>query len=195
MIVKNSQRLLKASETVLLVVDIQEKLLAAMNADHGFRLVENTGILIKACRQLQIPIIVSEQYPKGLGHTYASLMALLASTGQDANTKVIEKTAFGCMDDQGIRDAISWLRRRQVLVCGMEAHVCVSQTVHQLLSDSYSVHVVQDAVISRKTSDYKTAMQKMRHSGAVPSTTEMAVFELLADSKHEAFKEIQALIK
>ncbi len=183
-----ASRLLTSQQALLLVVDVQERLLAAM--DHPERLAHKVTSLVRACGRLDVPVVVFEQYPKGLGHTAGAILEALPP-----GVRVLEKTAFGCLGDAGIRDALAASGRRQVVVCGMETHVCVNQTVHQLLASGYQVHVAQDAVASRHKRDYKTALVRMEQSGAIPSSVEMVLFELLGDARHEAFKEIQALVK
>lgn len=183
-----TSRLLNAGESVLLVVDLQERLLSAM--DQAERLVRNASILVKACSRLGVPVVVSEQYPQGLGPTASEIKAVLPE-----GATVLEKTAFGCLGDCGIRDHLDKLGRRQVILCGIEAHVCVNQTAHQLLEAGYQVHLAQDTTGSRSKKDYKTALLKMAQGGVIPSNVEMILFELLADARHEAFKEIQAFVK
>jgi nicotinamidase-related amidase len=182
-----ASRLLQADQAVLLVVDIQEKFAALDEFD---RIVERTRILIQACTQLEIPVVVSEQYPKGLGHTVAAL-----HTELPANAVILEKTAFGCGQDPAILDHLQRLQRTQVMVCGLESHVCVNQTVHQLLGHSFQVHLIQDAVTARHKRDHNIALAKMQQSGAIPSCVEMALFELMQDAKHACFKSLQTLIK
>lgn len=165
-------------------------MLAAMAPDHAERVLNKTGILIQACGQLEVPILVSEQYPKGLGPTHPDLRKLLPS-----QSLILEKTAFGCLREPSITDALGKLNRKQVVLVGMETHVCVSQTAHQLLEHEYQVHVVQDAVLSRHKKNYKTGMAKMLQSGVIPASTEMVLFELLNDAQHPAFKSVQNLVK
>lgn len=184
----NLSRLLQADQAVLLVVDIQEKFATVL--DDFERIVDRTGILMQACIQLNIPVVVSEQYPKGLGYTVPALRHILP-----ANATILEKTAFGCGQDPTILTHLQTLQRSQVMVCGLESHVCVNQTVHQLLSHSFQVHLIQDAVAARHKHDHKTALAKMQQSGAIPSCVEMALFELMGDARHPCFKPLQALIK
>jgi len=187
---KNSvpSRLLQAENALLLVVDIQEKLLAALPAAES--LVQRTGILIEVFRELELPILISEQYPQGLGHTVPALLQRLP-----ASASILEKSAFGCGQDVQITDFLTASQRSQILVCGVETHVCVNQTVHQLLAAGYQVHLAEDATCSRHSEDQAIAISKMRQSGVIPSSTEMAMFELLGTSRHPLFKSLQALIK
>lgn len=183
-----SNRLLSVENSVLLVVDVQEKFIDVVH--EGEKLVEKTGILVQAASELGVPVVVSEQYTKGLGFTAPEVKALLPE-----NTVVLEKAAFGCLADEAIRQHLTGLDRKQVLVCGLEAHVCVSQTVLQLLAEGYEVHVAYDAVTSRHKKSIKIALAKLEQAGAVPCSVEMALFEWMRCSTHPSFKTIQALIK
>ncbi|MBI5625339.1 MAG: isochorismatase family protein [Elusimicrobia bacterium] len=181
-------RMLKAEQTLLLVVDIQEKF---RDVIHGMdRVIRSTKILIEAFKALGLPIVVSEQYPKGLGRTVKELLEVLPE-----GAKVLEKTAFGCLGDEALFKTFQALGKRQVLVAGIEAHVCVNQTVHGLLDAGYEPHIVREAVSSRDPETARLALEKMTGSGAVQSTVELALFELMRDAKHPAFKAVQALVK
>lgn len=181
-------RLLTAESSVLLVVDIQERFVPVI-ADIE-RVIRNTAILIDAARELGMPVIVSEQYPKGLGRTDSGLANRLPDSA-----RVVEKTAFGCLGCDELRNEMAACNRSQVVVCGIETHVCVNQTTHQLLEAGYEVHLVSDAVSSRDPANHTAGMTKMIQSGVVPACTEMAVFELMRDAVHPAFKTLQALVK
>jgi nicotinamidase-related amidase len=184
----SSSRLLNTTNTVLLVVDMQEKFAQAIPTFGQIQ--HRIQTLIKACDILNVPVIVSEQYPKGLGHTIEGLLQCLPS-----NALVLEKMSFGCGDDETIANTLKQLGKSQVIVCGIEAHVCVNQTVHQLLHGGYEVHLVQDAIDSRKTVDRDIAVSKMQQSGSIPSSLEMVLFELMQTAKHPQFKAIQSLVK
>ncbi len=181
-------RLLTPEQALLMVVDVQERFASAM-PDYA-RLIERTGILLQVFNTLNVPVVVSEQYPKGLGHTVPELSRYFSP-----ETIVFEKTAFGCGRDTAILNALAAAERTQIVVCGIEAHICVSQTVHQLLMGGYQVHLVQDAVASRNAKDAEIGIAKMLQSGATPSSVEMALFEMLGNAKHPHFKELQALVK
>lgn len=172
----------------LLVVDVQEKL---------FPYVENScpvmQTLQKAVRGFQIlhlPIYVTEQYPKGLGSTVATLKGVL---GQEQ--AYLTKTAFSCLDDAAIKEALLNAPIEQWVVIGIEAHVCVLQTVKDLLENGRQVTVLNDAISSRSIYDFSTAIAEMRDCGARISSTETVLFELLRNSKATEFKEISQLIK
>jgi len=183
-----TSRLLRPDSAVLLMVDIQEKFLPVL--PNAASLVERAGILIELCEKLEIPIVVSEQYTKGLGHTAAALSAKLP-----ASASIFEKAAFGCGEECDISGRLAELNRPQVIVCGIETHICVNQSVHQLLCLGYQVHVVQDAVSSRFARDHEIGLAKMQQSGAIPTGVEMVLFELLQTSLHPLFKPLQALVK
>ena len=180
--------LLNADTSLLLIIDIQEKLLnTQFDKD---KLVKNVLNLVSAAKFLNIPIILSEQYPKGLGSTIESIKENLPE-----NAKFFEKTSFNCCQEDGFANLIQGFNRKQILICGMESDVCVHQTVYDLVSLGYEVHLVQDAISSRKEYEYKTGLQRIISYGASPSCTEMVLFELLKSAKHPEFKAIQALIK
>ncbi len=181
-------RLLHPDRAVLLVIDIQEKFTPVIHKAE--RLIERTRIMIETARQLELPVVVSEQYPRGLGPTAKELAEILPE-----NVTVLEKTAFGCLGDEDITAHLKSLGRDQIMVCGIEAHVCVNQTVHQLLAAGYEAHLIQDAVSAREKRNLGIGLAKMTQSGAIPSCTEMALFELMGNSLHPCFKPIQALIK
>jgi nicotinamidase-related amidase len=185
-------RTLDPAGTALLVVDVQEKFRPALP---GFQaMVEGCLRLVHTFRLLGLPIVVTEQYPRGLGRTVTELKAALALAGPPP-VPVFEKTAFSSL---GCPGAVEWLRlagSRSVVVCGIEAHVCVQQSVHDLLQGGYSTHVAVDAVESRRAVDRQTALERMSASGAIPATAELVAFELLRDAKHPRFKEVQALYK
>ena len=180
--------LLTPQNAILLIVDIQDRLFPHMH--EGKQLADNTAILIQSAYHLGIPIIVSEQYPRGLGSTIPQLQQLLAK-----ETLIFEKRAFGCWEDAAIRNSIQSLARPQLLVCGIETHICMSQTVHQLLDADYEVHIAVDATTSREETSKQLGLQKMQTSGAILTNTEMAMFELLQTSRHPQFKALQSLIK
>ncbi len=183
-----SDRLLSPESSCLLVVDIQEKFIPVIHEYE--RVVAKTRIMLEAAGILGVPVIVSEQYPKGLGHTVSALVDAFP-----LKSEVLEKTAFGCHADAGMAGKLKELGRKQVVVVGIEAHVCVNQTVHQLLGAGYQVHLIEDALGSRSPENRETGIIKMRASGAIPSCVEMALFEWMGDAKHPHFKDVQALIK
>ena len=180
--------LLDKEQTVLVVIDIQEKLVTAMPPKVYARMRATTAMLVEAASLLGIPVLTTEQYPKGIGHTVAELSSACAQG-------VIEKTTFGCCGEPAFLAALKKLGRRQVLVTGMEAHVCVYQTVLGLLAAGYHVHLVRDAICSRGKDDFRAGVSNAARAGALVVTAEMALFQLLKDSRHEQFRAVSKLIK
>jgi len=180
--------LLDANNSLLLIVDVQEKLINAQFEKE--KIIKNVGILAETANILNIPTLVSEQYPKGLGHTLDQIKEKLS-----VDTRFIEKTSFSCLREEGFSETVRIFNKKQVLVCGMESHVCVHQTVNNLLTEGYKVYIIQDAISSRKEYEYKVGLQRMINEGAIPGCVEMALFELLKCAKHANFKTIQGLIK
>ena len=181
-------RILDRQRTALVVVDIQEAFRPVIPDFE--RLVERAKIAVKGFQILRLPIIITEQYPKGLGRTVTELLEIIPD-----DFEFIEKTAFSSCGAQPFYERLKETDVSQVVLCGVETHVCVNQTAHDLLTEAFEVHILDDAVGSRHKEDKATAISKMRMNGVVPSCVEMALFELLRDAKHEQFKEIQALIK
>ena len=179
---------LDKENTALLVIDVQDKLVTAMPPKVYARMRATTAMLVEATGLLGIPVLTTEQYPKGIGHTVAELSAACAQG-------VIEKTSFGCGGEPAFLAALQQLGRRQLLVTGMEAHVCVYQTVLGLLAAGYHVHLVRDAICSRHKEDFRAGVSNAARAGAVVSTAEIVLFQLLKDSRHEQFRAISKLIK
>lgn len=179
--------LLDKTRSALLVVDVQERLAPAMAESE--RVVSRVRILLEAARRLGVPVLASEQYPKGLGRTIEPLAPLL----EDAT--VIEKVAFSCAREPRFAEALSAARRSQVVVCGMETHVCVLQSAMDLKANGYEVHVAADAVGSRDPARRELGLARMRHAGCTIVDTEMVVFEWLGSAGGEHFKALSALIR
>ena len=179
---------LDRQNTLLLVIDVQEKLIPSMPAEHWPGVLETQKFLVAGARALDIPVLTTEQYPRGLGHTIPEL----ADACREA---VVEKESFGCCGEPRFLTALAAHGRSQVLVAGMEAHVCVYQTVLGLLAAGYQVHLLRDAVISRDPRDAANAIELARAAGAVVSTAETSVFQLLGSSRAPGFKAISALVK
>jgi nicotinamidase-related amidase len=178
---------LQPEETLLIVIDVQERLLPVM-AEQA-ELLENLLKLIQGIQVLRIPILVTEQYPKGLGPTIRELRELITPF------TAIEKRSFSCCGIDSFQQALERSGRRQLLVCGIEAHVCVYQTSLDLLVEEYSVHVLTDGVSSRRLSNKTLALEKLAHLGAQLTSVEMALFELLQNAEGDAFKRISAIVK
>lgn len=179
--------LMERASSSLLVVDVQDRLAPAMtNRD---QMETNVGVLLQAARRLDVPVLVSEQYPKGLGRTVSGL------TGLFREDVVIEKTAFSCVRDDTWKMRFDALGRRQAVICGIESHVCVLQTALQLRESGTDVFVVADATASRTVSSRDLALARMRAAGIAVVSTEMAVFEWLGEAGTSEFKDLSALIK
>jgi len=183
-----ARRALEAEQCALIVIDIQPKLLPPILQKE--QLVRNAQLLIRLAGILQIPTIATTQYAKGLGNTVAEIQSLLPVEG-------IDKQAFSCFGSDAFCSTLKRLpgRRNTVLLCGMESHICVTQTALAALREGYLVHVASDAVSSRSEWNWKIGLERMRTAGAVISSTEMIVYELLQGSGTEAFKEILKWLK
>lgn len=170
-------------ESLLLIIDVQEKLVNMLEGED----VKNNAVKIaKACGILEIPTVITEQYPKGLGSTIDEIKEALP------NAEYIEKTTFSALKEDEVK---KFLSQKQVIIFGIEAHICVLQTAMDLLIEGYEVFVVQNACGSRDEANKQAALRRLIHAGAQIVTTEMVLFELLEGSKHPKFKEVQALIK
>ncbi len=182
------ENILSREDAALLVIDMQE---AFRNKISDFsETAARIALVSHAVQLLDVPIIVTEQYSKGLGETANEIRAVLPPTA-----KTIDKTAFSSCGAQSFESELIELRALNILVCGIEAHICVNQTVHDLLAGGYRVHFLTDCITARAQQNKNVAFMKMQQSGAVPTTTEMALFELLRDATHAQFKTIQNLIK
>lgn len=177
----------KPQSCCLVVVDVQEKLAAVMYDREN--LIHRCAILIQIADRLKIPVLWCQQVPKALGPTVHRLRELLK------DREPINKTSFNCCGEENFIKAMEKSSPQTVFLCGIETHVCVFQTAADLIRRGLRVHVIADAVSSRTPENKQIGLQRMRDAGAVISSVEMLLFELLADSQHEAFKELAALIK
>ncbi len=173
---------MNASTSCLLVVDVQERLAPAIH--EGDRVVENAGWLIKLAREVDLPVRITEQYPRGLGHTVAALRSLVL------DDELLEKIHFSCMESDHIRRELASLGRRQIIMAGTEAHVCVLQSALGLIQEGYEVYVVADAVSSRRPQDADLALERMRMEGVRVVSREMVAFEWLARADTELFRKV-----
>jgi len=180
--------ILDPNHTALVVVDIQEGFRAAI-PDFG-SIAQRSATVVRGFQLLALPVLVTEQYPKGLGHTAREITDVLSKTNE-----VFEKSAFSSCGADGFVAKLDHFDIKQVVICGLETHVCVNQTAHDLIDRGFQVHILTDCVCSRFDHNREAGLAKMLASGAVPSSVEMALFELMNDSKHDKFKEIQSLIK
>ena len=179
---------LDIDNSVLVVVDVQEAFRKAI-PDFA-EVVSRISLAIRGFQILGRPIIVTEQYPKGLGRTADEL---LLSIPDDAS--FIEKSTFSSYAEPTFVAELEKYQAKQVVLCGAETHVCVNQTAHDLLSNGYQVHLLTDCVASRYQHDRDAGLKKMFASGVVSSSMEMALFEMMRDSRHEKFKDVQTWIK
>lgn len=170
-----------------LIIDIQEKLFPHM--DQYEALLKRCAILIEGLKILDIPLVLTEQYPRGLGATVPEISALYEQK------PVIEKIAFSCCDEPALMQNALMQSRNTVIICGIEAHVCVLQTVIDLIESGYQPVVVKDCISSRKPEDKRVAVDRMREEGAVISTSESILLELARVAGTEEFKAISRLIK
>ncbi len=180
-----SPELMSAGDTGLLVVDVQQKLIGLIEG-HA-RIVWNIRRLLDAAKTLGLPVLATEQYPEGLGPTTAELLPLLK--------RVFTKTAFSCGGSAELCQQLRTLGPRKWLVCGIEAHVCVQQSVLDLLAEGISIYVAADAIGSRYKVDYEFALRRMEASGATLTSVEAALFEWCQDAKAPQFKQISQLVR
>lgn len=174
--------------TVLVLIDVQEKLFPFINTNDDLK--NNLIKLIKGCQTLNIPIIVTEQYSKGLGSTIPEIVEVLE------NYSPIEKTSFSCIREDNFRKALSKLNRNQILLAGIETHICVYQTAKDLDNNGFYVHLVTDCMGSREIRNKTLAIDKLSNENNIMLTScEMALFELLKDAKATEFKKISQIIK
>ena len=180
---------LDRGKAVLVVIDVQEKLCPAMDHKVLHKLTKNIGILLEAAQELHVPVLLTEQYVKGLGAILPELK------GKAADAPCFEKMAFSCCGSAEFVDAIKATGRTQVIVTGMETHVCVLQTVIELREAGFVVHLVKDAVMSRSKQNWQTAVEAMTLTGAVPTSTESVLFQLLKVAGSEEFKKLSKLVR
>ena len=179
--------MLTVADSVLLVIDVQEKLFRVMHQKE--QLADNLQRLIKGIKILEIPILVTEQYPQGLGPTIPEIAQLLT------DVKPFPKVSFSCCGDESFLQAFKQLNRKQVLIAGIESHICVYQTAADLITAGYEVFVVGDAVSARTEQNKNTGIKMMLQSGAKLTGTEAALFELLKVAKGDKFKAISQIVK
>lgn len=180
--------LLDKNHSCLIIVDIQERLAPAM-FDGGAEAIRNAGILMQAAQRLGVPVLVSEQYPRGLGRTVPQLAEFMPADGP------VEKLEFACPGNAGFADRLNLLDKKQAVIAGMEAHICVLQTALKLRAQGLEVFVAADAVASRKQSSMGHAFARIEDAGGAIITTEMAVFEWLERAGTDDFKVLSKLIQ
>ncbi len=180
--------ILRPDKAALVVIDIQE---AFRHVISDFAVAATRALTaIWGFQALGLPVLVTEQYPKGLGRTAEEILFALPD-----DFEIFDKTAFSSCGSPAFVSRFDGLGVSQFVLCGLETHVCVNQTAHDLLASGFQVHLLTDCVRSRFEHDRVAGIEKMKMSGVVPSSVEMSLFELMGDSRHEKFKEIQSLIK
>jgi nicotinamidase-related amidase len=177
--------------TVILVVDVQEKLAAAMPEESLAALVKNAGILLETAKVLGVRVLASEQYPKGLGSTVPAITEKLGALG----VVPMSKMTFDACSDLAIARALAELDPRAVVVVGMESHVCVFQTARELVKRGYATHVVADAVSSRREENRSLGLALCERAGAIINVTETVAFDLLGQAGTDAFKAVSKLVR
>lgn len=181
--------ILNAQDSLLVIVDVQQRLTAAMPTGVRERVIEQVKVLLTAAKVLAVPVVVTEQYPKGLGPTEPELMALL-----EESSTIIEKTSFSCMKIAEFCTKLDKSACKQVILTGMESHICILQTALDLQAQGYQVYVVEDAVSSRSKANQYNSLQRLRHAGVVITNVESVIFEWLGDAQHPEFKTLAKLL-
>jgi nicotinamidase-related amidase len=177
----------KKENTALVVVDIQEKLLPYVIDKE--KVVENVQMLIKFADIMSIPIILTEHYPKGLGTTVPEVAEVLK------NYAPLEKVIFSCCGAKGFTSKLNELGIKNIMIAGIESHICVEQTTLDVMYAGFEVHVISDAISSRTMENKKIGIEKMRQFGAIISSTEMAMYEIMERADTKEFKEVLKLVK
>ncbi len=180
---------LERDKAVLVVIDVQEKLCQAMDHKVLGKLTKNIGILLETANELKVPVLVTEQYVKGLGATLPEL------SEKATNAASFEKMSFSSCGSPEFVEKLKESGRTQVIITGMETHVCVLQTVIELRDAGFEVHLVKDAVMSRDKRNWQTAVETMTLTGAVPTSTESVMFQLLKVAGTEEFKKLSKLVR
>lgn len=179
---------LQPEDALLVVVDLQEKLLPAIAERE--RVVKRSLVMIRAAQTLGIPILWTEQYKKGLGDTVAEVKDAIGEAARP-----MEKVAFGCLCDEAVAAETKVSGKRQMILVGIEAHVCVLQTALKALAEGWTVFLAEDALGSRRMSDRETALRRLAQAGCVPATVEMLIMEALGVAQGEKFKSVLPLLK
>lgn len=180
--------ILNAQTTVLVVVDMQEPFFHPIFAKE--RVLDNVLMLMEGARILDVPILVTTQYTSRMGGVLPEVQALLPAVPPP-----LDKLCFSCYDDPAFAAEIGRLDRHQVLLCGIETHICVSQTAHGLLAAGYQAHVAVDAVSSRTEANWRLGLEKMRQSGVIPASVESALYEMMHAAGTPPFRQMLQLVK
>ena len=180
---------LKADDCILVIVDVQERLMSSMKEETKNLISKNISILIQVAQKLEIPIIITEQYPKGLGKTLDEISSITP------NIIPFEKISFSCMGSEEFVHSIRSLKRTKILLTGVETHVCCYQSTLDLLASGFIVHLISDATCSRKKHNWKTALSSLKDVGTYISSTEQVTFDLARVAGTDMFKLISSLVK
>jgi isochorismate hydrolase len=180
---------IQREEAVLVVVDVQDVLMKKMNQEVAENVIRNIRTLLAFAKKMAIPVLITEQYPKGLGPTVSEIKMELGSVFP------IEKVSFSCCGVDTFSERLNQTGRKQVILSGIETHVCVLQTAGDLIQIGYEVHAVADALCSRRKLDWETALRWMEKKGATISTTEIIAFQLLKEAGTEEFRGLSKLLK
>ncbi|MCK4401143.1 hydrolase [bacterium] len=180
-------KIFSVQDSILIVVDIQERIISKISNKQT--VIRNIVTLIKSARILNIPIIVTEQYPKGLGSTIPEIKDLIIPW------QPIDKICFSCFGNNDFSRKLKEGKRDNLILCGIESHVCITQTALDGLKSNYSVFFIKDAISSRTINNRETGFERMAQAGAIPVSTEMAVFELLREAGTDKFKQIASMIR
>ena len=189
-IMTNTKKLLcNAENSCLMIVDIQEKLSAVMPEKVINRLKSNADVLLTAADRLNVPVIVTMQYPKGLGDVENFVKDKL-----NEKSKCFEKTSFSCLGAEGLLEHLEKLNKKQIIMIGLESHICVLQSAIELTEKGYDVFVVSDAIASRKLTSYETSLTRLEQANIWLLNTESVLFEWLRNASHPEFKSLSKLI-
>jgi len=180
---------MEREEAILIIVDVQDLLMKQMDQEVGENVIRNIRTLIAFAKKMSIPILMTEQYPKGLGKTVSEIKMGLDSI------LPIEKVSFSCCGEETFNGQLNQLARKQAILTGIETHVCVLQTANDLLQKDYETHIVADAICSRRKLDWEIGLRWMEKRGAMISTTEIIAFQLLKEAGTEEFRELSKLLK
>lgn len=188
------ETLIDRDDLALVIIDVQERLAAVMSERD--KVVTSIVRLARACALVGAPIVLTRQYPKGLGTTVPELeTALLDLAESGARVSGVDKTAFCCVAEHDFRDALSATGRRQIVLVGMETHICVAQTALALLSEQYRVQVAADATCARNTTDHAVALDRLRAAGIVVTSSEAVMYEAVGVAGTEEFKRLLEIVK
>ena len=182
---KHGGTLCSPERSLVVFLDIQEKLIAAVEGKSITHVVNNASRLLQAAHILHVPVLFTEQYSDRLGGTHPTLL-----DARPPESRVIQKTSFSAYDNENFRKYLDLSGRREIILCGIEAHVCVLQTAFSLLNDGYSVYVVEDAVCSRTEANKLNGLRRIEQAGGQISNRESVLYEWIRDSQHPNFREI-----